>query len=55
MACFGALGNPELVHPVKKTLDSRKTIHHPSRVSKMELKKVKGWNTSKANLNFFHS
>ena len=41
MACFGALGNPEFVHPVRKNKNPIKSMHHPARVSKMELTKVK--------------
>ena len=41
MACFGALGNPEFIYPPRKTLKPVKSMHHPVRVSKMELKKVK--------------
>ena len=41
MACFGALGNPEFIHPAKKTLKPLTSCHHPIRVSRMELKRVK--------------
>lgn len=41
MACYGALGNPEFIYPPRKTLKPVQSMHHPVRVSKMELKKVK--------------
>ena len=41
MACFGALGNPEFIHPIRKSQKPIKSMHHPVRVSKMELNKVK--------------
>ena len=41
MACFGALGNPEFIVPPKKTLQPLTSVHHPVRVSRMELQRVK--------------
>ena len=41
MACYGALGNPQLnVQKIKKK-QKPDSIHHPMRLSAMEMKKVK--------------
>ena len=41
MACYGALGNPELTVQKRKKQKKPNSIHHPMRLSTMEMKKVK--------------
>lgn len=41
MACYGALGNPDILHPARKTQTPRKTLSRPGRISRLELHKIK--------------
>ena len=38
-ACYGALGNPHLLHPQRKHLEPKSAVHHPMRISDFEMKK----------------
>ena len=40
-ACYGALGNPDLLIPSKRHAKAKESIHHPIRVADLELSKVK--------------
>ena len=40
-ACYGALGNPKILHPTKKHRKPLNSVHHPMRISNFELLKVK--------------
>ena len=40
-ACYGALGNPQLLHPQRKGQEPKTAMHHPMRISDFEMQKVK--------------
>ena len=40
-ACYGALGNPQLLHPQRKSQEPKTAMHHPMRISDFEMQKVK--------------